>query len=130
MGLTTLEIEIANPAKPGKGESIELLVDSGAIYSVIPVTTLWRLGIRSDGREEFVLADGSRITRRKGIAKFRYRERFGGGDVIFGEPGDSTLLGALTLEALGLTLDPIRRELKPLPMILGGRRGETRRKSA
>ena len=133
MGLTTLIIEIANPAKPGKWESIELLVDSGAIYSVIPASTLRRLGIRSDGREEFVLADGSRITRRKGIAKFRYNERFGGGDVIFGEPGDSTLLGALTLEALGLTLDPLRRELKPLPMILGGWRPEkprARRKSA
>ena len=133
MGLATLEIEIANPAKPGKWESIELLVDSGAIYSVIPSTTLRRLGIRSDGREEFVLADGSRISRRKGIAKFRYKERFGGSDVIFGEPGDSTLLGALTLGALGLTVDPIRRELKPLPMILGGWRAEAprkRRKSA
>ena len=30
------------------------------------------------------------------------------------------LLGALTLEALGVVLDPLRRELKPLPMILGG----------
>ncbi|MFI5351646.1 MAG: hypothetical protein ACHQZS_01700 [Candidatus Binatales bacterium] len=39
--------------------------------------------------------------------------------MIFGEPGDSQLLGALTLEALGLSLDPLRRELKPLPMILG-----------
>jgi aspartyl protease family protein len=126
MGLTTLTIEIANHRKPGKWESIELLVDSGAVYSVIPAPVLRRLGIRSDGREEFVLADGSRITRRKGIAKFRYKERFGGGDVIFGEPGDSLLLGALTLEALGLSLDPLRRELKPLPMILGGWRPERR----
>jgi hypothetical protein len=39
-------------------------------------------------------------------------------DVIFGEEGDSVLLGAFTLEALGLALDPLRRELKPLPMVL------------
>jgi hypothetical protein len=38
--------------------------------------------------------------------------------VIFGEKGDSTLLGIVTLEALGVILDPIRRELRPLPMIL------------
>jgi len=38
--------------------------------------------------------------------------------VIFGQKGDSVLLGALTLEALGLSLDPLRRELKELPMIL------------
>jgi hypothetical protein len=38
--------------------------------------------------------------------------------VIFGEERDSTLLRAFTLEALGLSLDPLRRELKPLPMVL------------
>jgi predicted aspartyl protease len=124
MGLTTLQIELANFRKSGKWESIELLVDSGAIYSVIPATVLRRLDVRSEGKEEFVLADGSRIIRRKGIAKFRYQGRVGGSDVIFGEPGDSTLLGALTLEALGLSLDPLRRELKQLPMILGGWRPE------
>jgi hypothetical protein len=30
----------------------------------------------------------------------------------------SVLLGVFTLEALGLVLDPLRRELKPLPMVL------------
>ena len=30
------------------------------------------------------------------------------------------LLGAFSLEALGLALDPLRRELKPIPMVLGG----------
>jgi aspartyl protease family protein len=126
MELTTLRIEIANHRKPGKWESIELLVDSGAIYSVIPAPLLRRLDIRSLGKEEFVLADGSRITRRKGGALFRYEKRTGVADVIFGEPGDSALLGALTLEGLGLSLDPLRRELKPLPMILGGWRPESR----
>jgi hypothetical protein len=38
-------------------------------------------------------------------------------DVIFGEPDDNVLLGAFTLESLGLVLDPLRRELKPLPMM-------------
>ena len=42
----------------------------------------------------------------------------GAAPVIFGETGDSTLLGAVTLEALGVILDPIKRELRPLPMIL------------
>jgi hypothetical protein len=63
----------------------------------------------------------STITRRKGIALFRYDDKVGGADVIFGEEGDSLLLGACTLEALGLALDPLRRELKPLPMILSGK---------
>jgi predicted aspartyl protease len=134
VGLTTLEIDIANHRRPGKWESIELLVDAGAIYSVVPAPWLRKLGIRSLGKEEFVLADGSRVTRRKGGAVFRYGERAGVADVIFGEPGDSALLGAFTLEAMGLSLDPLRRELKPLPMILAGwrpeRRTRTRRRSS
>ena len=108
-------------------EKIDFLVDSGAIYSVVPASVLRKLGIKPlRAQEEFRLADGSKIQRRKGIALFRYEGKEGGADVIFGKPGDSTLLGALTLEALGLALDPIRRELKPLPMILAGWRPRTR----
>jgi predicted aspartyl protease len=118
VGLTVLEIEVGNPAVPDVTERVEFLVDSGAIYSVVPESTLARLGIRPLTAQEFRLADGSRIVRKKGIALFRYGERVGGADVVFGEEGDSTLLGAFTLEALGLALDPLRRELKPLPMLL------------
>jgi clan AA aspartic protease len=118
MGLTVLEIEVGNPATPHTTEKVEFLVDSGAIYSVVAVPILERLGINPITEQQFRLADGSKIVRKKGIALFRYGERVGGADVIFGEEGDSTLLGAFTLEALGLALDPLRRELKPLPMIL------------
>jgi predicted aspartyl protease len=97
---------------------VEFLIDSGAIYSVVPTPILEKLGIRPITQEEFRLAGGSKIARKKGIVLFRRGEQVGGADVIFGEEGDSTLLGAFTLEALGLALDPLRRELKPLPMIL------------
>jgi len=118
MGLTVLELEVANPANPEVAEKVEFLIDSGAIYSVVPAPVLERLGIRPLVEQTFRLADGSKIVRRKGGAVFRHGERVGVADVIFGEEGDSTLLGAFTLEALGLSLDPLRRELKPLPMIL------------
>jgi clan AA aspartic protease len=118
MGLTVLELEVANPATPELGEKVEFLIDSGAVYSVVPSSVLERLGIRPLTQEVFRLADGSKIVRKKGVAVFRRGERVGGADVIFGEETDSNLLGATTLEALGLSLDPLRRELKPLPMIL------------
>ncbi len=120
VGLTTIKIEVANPADLSKKDEVRFLVDSGAVYSVVPATVLRRLGIKSFARDEFTLADGSPIIRRRGGAFFRYGDRKGMADVIFGEPGDSLLLGALTLEALGLSLDPLRRELRPLPMILAG----------
>ena len=118
MGLTVLKVKVGNPAKPKVTVELEFLVDSGAIYSVVPSAVLRKLGIKPLATQEFRLADGSAITRRKGIALFRYKDKVGGADVIFGKEGDSLLLGAFTLEALGLTLDPLRRELKPLPMIL------------
>lgn len=118
MGLTTLEIEVGNPAHPEITEKIEFLIDSGAVYSVVPTPILEKLGIKPLATQEFRLADGSKISRRKGVALFKHQGRVGGADVIFGEEGDHTLLGAFTLEALGLSLDPLRRDLKPLPMIL------------
>ena len=47
MGLTTLELEVASPASPERAEKLEFLVDSGAIYSVVPAPVLERLGIKS-----------------------------------------------------------------------------------
>ncbi len=118
MGLTVLEVEVGNPARPEVTEKVEFLIDSGAIYSVVPTPILEKLGISPLTEQQFRLADGSKIVRKKGGALFRYGERLGVADVIFGEEGDSMLLGAFTLEALGLSLDPLRRELRPLPMIL------------
>ena len=118
MSLTFLEIEVGNPANPQKTQSLEFLVDSGAIYSVVPAPVLKKLGIKPLTKEEFILANGEKVVRKKGGAFFRYGEKVGVADVIFGEEGDSILLGSFTLEALGLMLDPLRRELKPLPMML------------
>lgn len=118
MGLTFLDVEVGNPAAPDATERVRFLIDSGAVYSVVPAPILERLGISPLDEQEFRLADGSVVTRRKGIALFRYEGRTGGADVIFGQEGDSTLLGATTLESLGLALDPLRRELRPLPMVL------------
>ncbi len=120
MGLTVVELMVGNPANPKTLVKLEFLVDSGAIYSVVPKKILRKLGIKPLAEQVFRLADGSKITRKKGGAFFKYGDAVGCADVIFGEEGDSNLLGAFTLEALGLALDPLRRELKPLPMILAG----------
>lgn len=122
MGLTVLEIEVGNSANPRVTERVEFLVDSGPIYSVVPTPILEKLGVEPLAEQEFRLANGERILRKMGIALFKYGDRIGGADVVFGEPDDSVLLGAFTLQALGLVLDPLRRELKPLPMLLAGLR--------
>jgi clan AA aspartic protease len=119
MGLTHIEATIANPANPKKTKTLRLLVDSGPVYSVVPKSVLSGLGIKSHSTKTFTLADGSEIKRRVGDVIFKLNGHQGASPVIFGETGDSTLLGMVSLEALGLLLDPIRRGLRPLPMVLG-----------
>jgi hypothetical protein len=52
------------------------------------------------------------------LTHIRLDGRQGASPVIFGEKGDHALLGAVTLESLGVLLDPLRRELRPLPLVL------------
>jgi len=118
VGLTFVELEVANVANPDVGVKLEFLVDSGAIYSVVPAAVLEKLGIKPIDEQTFRLANGEKIVRKKGGALFRYGERVGVADVVFGEEGDAVLLGALTLKSLGLSLDPLKRELRELPMML------------
>ena len=120
MGLTTLTVEVANVNAIESTESVQCLVDSGAVHSVIQRDVLERLGIKPFTRKEYSLANGELISRERGAAVFKYEGRLGYADVVFGEPGDSNLLGATTLESMELVLDPFRRELRPLPMIIGG----------
>jgi len=118
MGLTYVRASIANPARPRRSASLKFLVDSGAIYSVVPAAVLRRLGIKPGRSKSFILADGTEVKRSLGQALFRLDGEEAASPVIFGAAGDSVLLGSVSLEALGLMLDPLKRELRPLPMML------------
>ena len=120
MGLTCIKVKITNPANPRKSAELQFLVDSGAAYSVVPAEVLRRIGIKPRTSRTFILADGTEVERKMSDALFRLNGNEGASPVIFGEKDDSTLLGVVSLEALGLILDPLKRELRPLPMILGG----------
>jgi len=119
MGFVELGVRVANPEDRRRTVEIRMLVDSGALYSVAPATVLTKLGIRPDRIETFTLADGTAVKRQVGGALFAVADRRALSTVIFGRRGDSTLLGVVTLEELGLMLDPLRRRLKPLRMRLG-----------
>ncbi len=119
MGITHIRAGIANPSRPSKITSIEFLVDTGAVFSIVPASILRKLGIRPHSSRTFTLADGTEITRRIGAAIFVLGKEKAASPVIFGKKGDSPLLGTISLESLGLMLDPLKRVLRPLPMVLG-----------
>src|SRR3954470_24823589 len=97
VGITYLDIDLGNPADTAKTLTVEFMVDSGAIYTVAPTTVLEELGIKPIAEEKFWLANGEKIVRKRGGAYFRYADKVGVADVMFGEEGDSNLLGATTL---------------------------------
>lgn len=118
MGMTKVTVRIRKDRKSSAYADEEFLVDSGAAFSVVPATTLEELGVEADEERTFRLANGDSITRRMGEAYFEYAGRGRTSPIIFGQPTDSKLLGALALESLELILDPVNRQLKPLPMLL------------
>ena len=118
MGLTFLRMELANPASPTVTETVEFLIDSRALCSLVPRPVLQRLGINPLQVQTFRLANGQTIERQIGVALFKYQDRVGGATAVFAEENDSTLLGAYSLESIGFSLDPVRRVLVPLPMTL------------
>lgn len=111
MGITKVNLKISNPTNTKKFFENEFLVDSGASFTVVPATELKKLGIKPQGEEKFVLADGKIISRKVGSAMYTYKDIERAAPVLFGQKGDSLLLGVFTLEALGLSLDPLQREL-------------------
>jgi predicted aspartyl protease len=120
MGMTYVTATLGNLTDRTRTATLEFLVDSGAIYTVAPANVLHELGIEPLANETFFLANGEKIVRQRGGAYFSLGEKIGVADVIFGEEGDSNLFGATALESLGLALDPFKRELKPMPLVIGG----------
>jgi clan AA aspartic protease len=116
--VTYITVKVANLTIPKKHLTIKFLIDSGAVYSLVPSDILKSLGIKPHSERRLVLANGDEVVRKSGTAVFEYRGHRGDSLVIFGESGDKALLGATTLESFGFILDPFRRELKPLPMML------------
>jgi predicted aspartyl protease len=109
---------MANLACPSRFADVDLVVDSGAIYSVVPAAVLRSIGVEPRALEVFHLADGQRVRRQIGDVRYEIGGRSGAAPVIFGRRGDASLLGVVTLEALGLRLDPLRRRLGPLRLMI------------
>ena len=118
MGMTTVRARIANVFDREREETVDMAVDSGAIYSVVPGSTLRRIGVQPERTETFWLADGRSVRRRVGHVAFQMQGCDGITKVIFGRSGDAPLLGVVTLETLGLSLDPLKRTLRPLKLMI------------
>jgi len=119
VGITFAKVGLSNRERPDlEGVELELLVDSGAIFSVVPADVLEKLAVTRREREEFTLADGTHVAYDVGEVTFAVGNRAYTSKVVFAPEGVTPLLGALTLETLGLMLNPVTRELLPMRLFL------------
>ncbi|MCY3021939.1 MAG: aspartyl protease family protein [Planctomycetota bacterium] len=120
MGVTYVPVTLRAP-KGRRHARVRMLVDSGAVYSLLPPRIWRRLGLKPKRKELFQLADGSTVEREVSECLVAYGGNEAHSPVILGAPGDDEpLLGAVTLETLGLMLDPFSRRLRPMRLVLMG----------
>ncbi len=118
MGETHVQITVRKDAAAKSKIRVKCVVDTGADLTVLPRSVLAKLGVKPNRRETLRLANGATVERDIGRVFVEFSGRGEYSPVVFGEPGDSTLLGVLTLEVLGLGVDPLQRELFPLDLKL------------
>jgi len=90
------------------------LVDTGSTYTWVPRDALERLSMSPQFQREFETADGRVIARDLAVAMARFDGQTLPTLVVFADPGDSVLVGVVTLEEFGLGVDTVNRKLVPV----------------
>jgi len=116
MGVTFIEGTVTGPS--GKQQTVDFLVDSGATYSLLPHSAWKAIELEPRRRMTFTLTDGTRLERDVSECHLLLPSGEGHTPVILGQEGDEALLGTVTLEILGLVLNPFNRTLQPMRMLL------------
>jgi len=117
MGITKVALTITDLSGKKKIDG-EFLVDTGAAYTVIPKDMANKLGLKGTRTQKFSLADGTTVQRKLSSAIVKIDGREAASTVVIGQKDDSALLGVVTLEGMGLMVDPFKRKLRPMRLML------------
>ena len=121
MGMFQSKLAVFHPAAPERAEEFELWVDRGAACSRLSRKRLEGLGVRVSDRMEFRTIEGKVIERDVAPVFLRHDGRTGGDTVVLAGEGDLEVMGAHTLESLGLAADPVQKKLaRTVAMALAG----------
>ncbi len=116
MGLSYIDGTVTGPS--GVQRQVRFLVDSGATYTLLPLEAWQAIGLKPVRHVQCVLADGTSIERDVSECQLSLPQGSAHTPVILGQAEDEPLLGAVTLEILGLVLNPFQRSLQPMRMML------------
>ena len=120
MGLIRVPVKVLAPGDGRQPVEIEVLVDTGAIYSLLPRQLLESVGVSPTSRGQVRTIEGRPIERDVAniVVEVAGRRSLGMVPVIFGEASDQPVLGVTALEMMGLEVDPARGELRPTEFLM------------
>jgi predicted aspartyl protease len=117
MGTFTPKLRVWSPAHPERVEELDPFVDTGAAFSWIARTRLERLGVTASRRMQFRTIEG-RVLERDLAIVYVATDGYTAPDlVVMAEPGEMEVLGAHSIEGLGLAADPVQKKLVPTVML-------------
>ena len=114
----TVQATLSNPEHVERAVTVELLVDTGATYTLLPAEVVAALQLATPYAQPAVLASGDEITYRVGEVRVRLGDEARVTVFWLGPRGSRALLGAVTLEQFGLAADPVNRRLIRVPGLL------------
>jgi len=118
MNHTTVTVRICNPQDRTKCIETELIVDTGSTYTWIRKERLETIGIKPTGLKRFRTIEGKTIEREVGEAVIECLGESATRIVVFAEKDDAEVMGADTLEGLGLEIDPVTKQLRKAESLL------------
>ncbi len=107
------KVTLRGLVQPERWRELDLMVDTGSLFTWVQSPILEEIGIVPAEARDFQTMTGVLIQRRLGYAVVAWNGRTGPIFVVFGEPGDVSVLGVTALESLSVTVDPIRKMLVP-----------------
>jgi len=112
MGSFRVDMELENPAHPGVRRLVRsALVDTGAELTWVPAEILESLGVERNNQWHFRQADGTVLARWTGSVWVYVAGKRAADEVVFGAPGDLTLIGSRTMEGLNFRVEPVTKQL-------------------
>jgi len=118
MGYVRVRATIANPLDRNLKEELEFIVDTGAIYTVIPRNVADRLQLKEVDKRRFKIASGETVEYPVSEAYVTVQGKGVTSLVAIAVEKTPVLLGVTTLELLGLQVDPIAGKLVPLELMI------------
>lgn len=113
MGTFNTKVRVANMIDRSRTIEIEAMVDTGASYSWISKSKLDGLGITPLSQMKFKTISGGLIEREMAPVMVTADGKTAADNVVMAHEGDLEVIGAFTLEALGVTADVVQRKLVP-----------------